>query len=139
MSTRKARKRMSNRVYPRRFCKKLDCSELFVPTDNRQLYCCAQHRIDHNNDKRKDIDTFQHKFNKQIKHNKKVLLKIYNSTFYKRQDNVDESLLEYENYNFSTYHEKLFDEHYEREVMFCFDFGIMLIDSTYKKYKIFKR
>ena len=38
----------------------------FIPTDGRQVYCNAQHRIDSNNDKRKSIDIIEIDFNKGL-------------------------------------------------------------------------
>ena len=46
----KAKKRISQRVYPSRKCKQ--CGEVFIPTDARQVYCRRQHGIDFNNDLR---------------------------------------------------------------------------------------
>ena len=56
------RQRFSNRTYPPKLCKKQDCNTEFVPTDGRQVYCNAQHRIDSNNDKRKVIDKIESDF-----------------------------------------------------------------------------
>ena len=57
--TKKQLKRISNRTYPPKLCKKKDCNIEFIPTDGRQVYCNAQHRIDSNNDKRKAIDIIE--------------------------------------------------------------------------------
>ena len=42
--------RLSNRVYPKKMCRQ--GIHDFIPTDARQEFCCVQHRIDYNNDKR---------------------------------------------------------------------------------------
>ena len=64
-----SRQRVSNRTYPPKLCKKPDCNFEFIPTDGRQVYCNAQHRIDSNNDKRKIIDKFESDFNKKARNN----------------------------------------------------------------------
>ena len=132
------RQRVSNRTYPPKLCKKLDCYLSFIPTDGRQVYCSAQHRIDSNNDKRKILDKHEISFNKSARKNIQVLIKIYNSIEYIKSGKVSESLLSYEGYTLSTYHRAQIDEDTGREVKFCFDYGLMLIDSKNRYYKIIK-
>jgi len=130
--------RVSNRTYPPKLCKKEDCYLEFIPTDGRQVYCDAQHRIDSNNDKRKILDKHESSFNKSARKNLQVLIKIYNSIEYIDSGKVDESLLSYEGYNLSIYHRAQIDLDTGREVKFCFDYGLMLIDSKNRYYKIIK-
>jgi hypothetical protein len=76
------RKRYSNRVYPPKICSKQGCNEEFIPTDARQIYCCRQHQIDSNNDKRKIVDSFESIFNKAARSNKQILFQVFNSHQY---------------------------------------------------------
>lgn len=131
-------KRYSNRTYPPKLCKKPDCHLEFIPTDGRQIYCNAQHRIDTNNDKRKIIDEIESDFNKKAKNNKKVLMKIEKSTPYIKSGAVNKSLLEYESYDFSIYHRKRIEKNIGREVLICYDYGLMLLDALNENYKIIK-
>lgn len=132
------RQRVSNRTYPPKLCKKQDCNLAFIPTDGRQVYCNAQHRIDSNNDKRKIVDKHESSFNKSARDNRRILIKIYNSTEYIKSGIAEETLLLYEGYDFRIYHNAQIDEDTDREVKFCFDFGLMLIDSKNRYYKIIK-
>jgi hypothetical protein len=52
MRTESATQRISKRTYPPRKC--VHCGDSYIPHDYRQLYCCEQHRIDANNDKRRE-------------------------------------------------------------------------------------
>jgi hypothetical protein len=73
----KVKKRISNRTYPSKLCKKEGCYTEFIPTDGRQVYCCSQHRIDSNNDKRKIVDKFESEFIKAARNNKMVLILLH--------------------------------------------------------------
>ena len=132
------RQRVSNRTYPPKLCKKPDCNLEFIPTDGRQVYCNAQHRIDSNNDKRKVIDEVESDFNKKAKKNKRVLMKIEKSTYYLKSGVVNKSLLEYEGYDFSIYHKKQIETNSKREIQICYDYGLILIDALNENYKIVK-
>ena len=76
------KRRESNRRYPLRKCKKPDCQEYFVPSDSRQIYCCEQHRIDFNNDNRKQKEAITILFLKIVKSNEAILKKIRISDYY---------------------------------------------------------
>jgi hypothetical protein len=131
-------KRVSNRTYPPKLCKKLDCNLEFIPTDGRQVYCNEQHRIDSNNDKRKIVDKIESNFNKGARNNKRILIKISNSIEYINSEVVNISLLQYEGYDFNICHSTQMERSTNREVKFCFDYGLMFIDTTNKNYKIIK-
>ena len=132
------RQRVSNRTYPPKLCKKPDCNLEFIPTDARQVYCNAQHRIDSNNDKRKVIDEFESDFKKKARNNKLVLIKIEKSGNYIKSGVANKSLLEYEGYDFSTYHRKKIETNTRREIQICYDYGLILIDALNENYKIVK-
>lgn len=132
------RQRVSNRTYPPKLCKKPDCNLEFIPTDGRQVYCNAQHRIDSNNDKRKVIDKFESEFNKKAKKNKQILVKIEKSENYLKSEVANKSLLKYEGYDFGIYHKKQIETNTNREIQICYDYGLILIDAFNKNYKIVK-
>ena len=132
------RQRVSNRTYPPKLCKKPDCNFEFIPTDGRQVYCNAQHRIDSNNDKRKIIDKFESDFNKKARNNKLVLIKIEKSVYYFKSGVANKSLLLYEGYDFGVYHKKGREKGTNREVLICFDYGLVLVDANNENYKIDK-
>ncbi len=124
-----SRQRFSNRTYPPKLCKKQDCNMEFVPTDGRQVYCNAQHRIDNNNDKRKVIDKIESDFNKLARNNKRILIKVSKSLTFLVTKKVSASVLEYEGYDHSIYHRSIKDNITKREVKFCFNYGLTLTES----------
>lgn len=132
------RTRHSNREYPTRVCEKPDCNLEFIPTDARQIYCSGQHRIDTNNDKRKIVDSIEIDFIKKAKKNKRILIKIGNSEAYIRNGFIHFSILKYEGYAFDIFHNSKMDTRINREIKFCYDYGICLIDSEKRNYKIYK-
>lgn len=132
------RQRFSNRIYPPKLCKKQDCNTEFVPTDGRQVYCNAQHRIDSNNDKRKIVDKFESDFKKKARNNKLVLKKIKESAYYIELEVANKPLLKYEGYDFSIYHRKQIETNTRREIQICYDYGLILIDALNENYKIVK-
>ena len=71
-------KRVSNRRYLPKRCKKPECNAVFIPSDSRQKFCCQQHRIDHNNDVRKVSSKPFEDHIKKLKHNEAILKKAYN-------------------------------------------------------------
>lgn len=130
--------RHSNREYPSKLCQKPDCNLEFIPTDARQIYCSRQHQIDSNNDKRKIVDSIEKDFTKTVKNNKMILIKIYNSKEYKMRGSIHYSILRYEGFNHAFFHSLKFDSDTKREVKFCYDYGLMLLDSEKDIYKIIK-
>ena len=132
------RTRHSNRVYPPKFCQKPDCNLEFIPTDSRQIYCSKQHQIDTNNDKRKKVDSIEKNFTKIAKNNNRILIKIDSSEEYKTRGYVHSSILKHDSYNHGVFHFVKFESETNREVKFCFDYGLMLIDSEKYIYKIIK-
>ena len=131
--------RISNRRYAPRNCQKADCDIEFIPTDSRQLYCCEQHRIDYNNDKRKVVDKMERDFTNQVKKNKEILVKIYTSNEYKSKGSIHLSVLNYEGYDFNFFHSTLIENNTKRELKVCYDYGIMLADSEKQLYKILNK
>ena len=123
------KKRVSNRRYPERICKKPDCQEGFVPSDARQIYCCEQHRVDFNNDKRKLKEAITVLFLKKVKSNEAILEKVKMSDHYIKQKGVHKRLLEYERYDFNYYHQKKINKKTGCEAHVCFDYILELVDS----------
>ena len=128
--------RVSNRTYPPKLCKKPDCNFEFIPTDGRQVYCNAQHRVDSNNDKRKIIDKFESDFNKKARNNERVMKKVINSKSFISSGRVSLTLLEYEGYDPSIYHISRIHEKTKREVKFCFKYGLALSESDKNYFNI---
>lgn len=115
---------------------KLDCNLEFVPTDGRQVYCSAQHRIDSNNDKRKIVDKIESDFNKIARNNKLILIKVSMSLTFIKTGKVSATLLDYEGYDHSIYHRNHIDEKTKREVKFCFNCGLTLSESDQQFFNI---
>jgi hypothetical protein len=130
------KKRTSNRRYPIRKCKKPDCQGEFIPSDGRQIYCCEQHRVDFNNDRRKLKESIDIVFFKTVKKNRAILFKIDSSDFYKKNSYVHLSLLEYEGYDFNKYHQKIINKDTENDVFVCYDYGLELVDPTKRNFSI---
>jgi hypothetical protein len=129
-------RRVSNRRYPIRKCLKPDCNEDFIPTDSRQIYCCQQHRIDFNNDKRKQKEVVAIFFLKNVNSNRDILKKIKASDYYQKNGHASKFLLDYEGYNFNTYHSIIINKKTGREVQVCFDYTLELIDPKAEKFLI---
>ena len=138
MKNKKVKNRISNRRYTGRYCKKQECNQEFIPSDARQIYCCEQHRIDHNNDKRKIVDKIENAFTKKAKNNKRILIKILSSNEYKRDGVINVSILQYEGYDFTIYHKTEFDSKTKRELKICYEYGIQLKDTENKNFIIIK-
>lgn len=132
------KKRTSNRRYPIRKCKKPGCQDEFTPSDARQIYCCEQHRIDFNNDRRKLKESIDISFLKIVKKNRTVLHKIAASDFYKKNKFAHKSLLEYEDYDFKKYHQIIINQRTKNEVHICYDYGLELIDPINQNFSINK-
>lgn len=130
------KKRTSNRRYPIRKCKKTSCQDEFTPSDSRQIYCCEQHRIDFNNDRRKLKESIDLSFLKIVKKNRAVLHKIALSIFYKKNGFVHKSLLDYESYDFKIFHQIIINQKTQKEVQICYDYGLELIDPINQNFSI---
>lgn len=130
------KRRESNRRYPLRKCKKPDCQEYFVPSDSRQIYCGEQHRIDFNNDKRKQKEAINIFFLKRANSNRAILKKIKTSAFYKKHGYAPKFLLDYEGYYFDTYHTFIINEKTGREAHVCYDYALELIDAKEEFFSI---
>lgn len=102
------------------------------------MYCNAQHRIDSNNDKRKVIDELEREFNKKAKNNKQALMKIEKSVYYIKNGYTHLFFLEHENYDFNSFHRVVYNEEYKREIHYCYEYGIMMLDTEKKQFLIFK-
>lgn len=131
--------RVSNRRYPARNCQKADCDIAFIPSDSRQRYCSKQHQIDQNNDQRKVIDKMEREFAQQVKKNKEILVKIFNSNEYKSKGLIHISVLNYEGYDFNFYHSTMIEDSSKRELKICYDYAILLADSENQYYKILNK
>jgi len=129
-------KRISNRRYPLRNCKKPECSGKFIPHDARQTYCCEQHRIDFNNDKRKQKEKSDVLFLKTVKKNEAILKKARVSAYYKKNRCISKFLLDYDGYDFNTYHSIIINKNTGREAHICYEFALELIDAKEQYFSI---
>lgn len=132
------KKRISNRRYPLRKCQKPDCQEGFVPSDARQIYCCEQHRVDYNNDKRKQKEAITVLFLKKVKSNEAILAKVIISDYYIKKKGVYKPLLDYEGYDFEYYHQIKINKKTGYEVLVCFNYILELVDPA-KHFFIIKK
>jgi len=130
------KERISNRRYPRIICKKTGCDKLFIPTDARQIYCCNQHRIDHNNDLRKTKTIHGINLQKIHLHNENILKKIYDKLSLTQYSLATMSLLEYEQYEFQYYTDRTINEETNREVLWCHNYGIEGFNKVNLNFKI---
>ena len=122
------KKRVSNRRYPLRNCKKPDCQVNYVPTDARQIYCCEQHRVDFNNDKRKEKEAITLLFLNKVKSNEAILKKVKTNDHYTKYRCVKKDLLDYEGYDFNYYHQIMINKKTGCEGHVCFDYILELVD-----------
>ena len=130
-------KRFSNRTYPERIC--LQCSELFIPTDARQLFCCTQHRIDYNNDRRKIKDAPMRAISDELKKNDAVLKKASGSLERLRQKSVSKDLLQYDGYDFKVSSSVSINNETGKKVYWNIIYGIEGLDAKMNSFIIHKR
>lgn len=124
------KKRISNRRYPPRTCKKSDCGEVFIPTNKKQVYCCAQHRIDHNNDIRDIKAQPVLELDKKLAHNQKVLEKIFTSSKRFKTTSFNLALLEYEGFNFNSSTDITINSSTSKEIHWNYHYGLETYDKT---------
>ena len=130
-------KRISKRQHPEAICKQ--CNHPFTPTDARQKYCTPQHRIDYHNDKRKVEDKPYKDFSLIHKKNYKILVEIFNSAQYQKNQIVHENLLTHLGFKHNYYHTVGFNKESGQKVLQIKDYGIEFIGDVNKKmYKIHK-
>ena len=65
-------------------------------------------------------------------------MKIFNSEEYKARGYITGSILRYEGYDHDVFHSIKWESETNREVKFCYDYGLMLLDSEKDIYKIIK-
>ena len=120
------RRRISKREYPKRIC--LQSGIEFIPTDARQKFLNPQMRIDYNNDRAKAKLKSDKQLLTGVKKNYQIMIKIRESSLYKRYGKVPKTLLDYEGFDLSQYHKKVINSSSKREVLVCYDLGIECID-----------
>ena len=117
-------RRISKRKYQGKMCQKIDCKNLFTPTDSRQKYCCAQHRVDHNNDCRKSNNKGSHDLHKILTLNETILKKIYYSNANATMMGVNKQLLDYEKYQFDYNTDAKINTDNNNRVLWTYHFGL---------------
>lgn len=128
------------RVHEPKQCK--HCGILFIPKRADQLFCIRQHRIDFNNDKRREKNAPLKLLNTIYLKNEAILQKMYESLKYmKCKLEVSKWLLTYEKFNFQNYVEQSINEVTKRLVYWQFKFGIEPLSSngTEEVFQIHKR
>lgn len=130
-------KRLSNRKYPRKNCPQ--CSKSFIPTDRRQIYCCAQCRIDFNNDKRLTQDASALYFKKALIHNQRCLKKAYEVLIREKEDQINIEFLRYDGFEPGIYSQRNINETLGTTILWSLDYGIEGIDKNNSLVKIKKR
>ena len=133
----KPNKRLSNRIYHERIC--LHCCENFIPTDFRQHFCCPQHRIDYNNDRRKIKDAPMRAINDEQKKNDAVLKKASESLERLRQKSVSKDLLQYDGYDFKVFSSVSVNNETGKKVYWNIIYGIEGLDAKMNSFIIHKR
>jgi hypothetical protein len=124
LSVKNSNKRISKRKYPVRRCAKPACYIEFIPTHKRQKFCCPQHRIDHNNDRRDEKNKPSLTLEKKRRHNENVLRKVFIKLKELRSDNVAATLLIYEDFNFEVYSDRTINLLSNNEILWSYFYGI---------------
>ena len=129
-------KKKSNRIYPSKKCK--HCKNEFTPTDKRQVFCCEQHRIDYNNDKRlikyapiKAIIT-------GLTKNDQILEKAYQYMTEKKKNSIDIDILNYDGFDFNI-PTKISVTNAGNQIEWQISFGLEGIEKETKLFKIHKK
>lgn len=117
-------KRISKRRYPQIKCKKDGCNIMFAPSDSRQIFCCIQHRVDHNNDNRKQKSKPFNDHVKKLKHNESVLKKAHQRLKETGNDIAAIDLLRYERFHESSFTNVSKNQETGQMVYWVNDYGI---------------
>lgn len=130
-------KRLSKRKYPTKTCQQ--CSNSFVPTDRRQKYCCAQCRIDYNNDKRLTQEAGALYFKKVLIHNQRCLKKAYDVLARENEEHISIDFLKYDGFEPGVYSDISLNETLGTKILWSLDYGIEGVDRNKILVKIKKR
>lgn len=133
------KRRVSNRRYPPKACKKPDCNESFIPHDAKQKYCCEQHRIDHNNDLQKERNKELKEFNSKLLNNEAILKKMYLALQRVKRTTINMSLFEYEGFDFHCYSKQEVNVETKQPIYWCLNFGIEGKESQGQTFIIHKK
>lgn len=137
--TKNRNRRVSNRRYPSKPCKKPDCSEPFTPHDAKQKYCCEQHRIDHNNDLRKERNKELNEYNNKLLKNEAILKKMYERNQQLPYLSITYSLLEYEDFDFDCNSKEEVNVDTKAIILWSLGYGIESKDATAQTFMIHKK
>ncbi len=128
--------RPSNRVYSKRRCKQSGVE--FTPTDARQIFSSAQHRIDYHNDLRRIKNEPAKKIIDGISKNAKILEKAYKFMNENKQDKIAVSFLQYDGFDFTMPCETLVSEA-GNTIQWYLDYGFEGIDKEKKLFYVHKK
>ncbi len=106
-------------------CKKKGCDNSFTPTDRRQLYCCPQHRIDHNNDERAIKSMPVIALTEILKNNQRIL-EVAQQALTDIKDNsmLTSECLKFIGYDWQYSTDRTKNIITEREITWCYHYGI---------------
>ena len=134
----KVYKRISKRMYPPIPCK--HCGEEFIPHDKRQEFCHPQHKSDYNNDKRRITNAPFKELNARLKINEAILKKIHTRiSEEKLNDSFHISLLQYERFDFTIFHERGENPGTKNEINWFFFYGLEAMNAEHKTFIVRKR
>lgn len=132
-------RRISNRRYPTKKCKNPACKIDFEPHDRRQEYCEPQCRINANNDKRHLTNSSRFSDEKQARVNNKILESIWTRLTNEKQKLVSQAILEWEMFKFDSQALLKKNTKTDRPIMWFYDYGLELIDSSKKIFELHKK
>ncbi len=130
----------SKRKHPKRLCANPSCKKEFIPTDKRQIYCCAQCRIDAGNDRR-DLRNRTIFFDeKRLRHYEKMLAKLFKVFFTEgKLCTVHKLYLQYEGINVKYCVEEQTNSKSEMKIKWFYEFGIEIYKDDPNFFIIHKR
>ncbi len=130
-------RRISKRVYPPKEC--LQCKLSFKPSDARQIFCSAQHRIDYNNDQRKIKTAPLDLLNKVLVKNERILTKAFDSLALLQEQSLGIDILKYEGFDFYVYSSMEILKSNQKRIYWNLGYGITSDDDVKKTFNILKK
>ncbi len=126
------------RKYPPRTCVNPDCALKFTPHRRNHIYCTEQCRINFNNDKGSEKKQTDHKLEKVIKNNEKILKKVLKSPYY-QNDEIRAEFLYHEHFDFDVSSDSKLNKKNSQVIRWCHTHGIELKKENPRKYSIHTR
>ena len=130
-------KKVSNRKYPPKNCPQ--CRKAYTPSDRRQIYCCAQCRIDFNNDKRFREEAEALLIKKSLLQNEKILKYAYEWLKLNQKKEIAIDFLIYSGFQPGIFSGQSINREIGTKVLWSLGFGIEGIQSNNNVVKILKK